>query len=79
MERNWKLGDDLSVKDNILDGITFDDLITAVQSNCPAITPWNVERQMDEILEKRLADMRFLLRNNIMAITRLAKLDDAKC
>ena len=30
MERDWKLGKDLYPEDNLLDGITFDDLILAV-------------------------------------------------
>ena len=30
MEREWKLGEDLSTCDNLLDGVTFDDLILAV-------------------------------------------------
>lgn len=35
MERNWLLGDDLAACDNLLDGITFDDIITQVHCNCP--------------------------------------------
>lgn len=27
MDQNWKLGDDMVVSDNLLDGITFEDLI----------------------------------------------------
>lgn len=32
MDRNWKLGDDLYPQDNILDGLTFDDIILAFQN-----------------------------------------------
>ena len=39
MERNWLLGDDLAACDNLLDGITFDDIITQVHCNCRNITP----------------------------------------
>ena len=30
-EREWKLGKDLVTSDNLLDGLTFDDLILAVR------------------------------------------------
>ena len=30
MERNWLLGDDLAACDNLLDGITFDDIILSL-------------------------------------------------
>lgn len=32
-ERKWKLGDDLSIDDNLLDGVTFDELIMTVHCN----------------------------------------------
>ena len=38
-ERSWKLGEDLSTKDNLFDPITFDELILTVHCNCPKITP----------------------------------------
>ena len=34
MDQNWKLGDDMVVSDNLLDGITFEDLILTVHCNC---------------------------------------------
>lgn len=34
-ERKWILGDDLAACDNLLDGITFDDVILAVHCNLP--------------------------------------------
>ena len=37
--KRWKLGDDVSAEDNILDGFTFKDLILAVHCNCESITP----------------------------------------
>jgi hypothetical protein len=68
MDRRWKLGDDLATCDNLLDGVTFDDLILAVHCNCKSITPKAVKRTLDEIMEERLADMNFLLKNNMAAI-----------
>ena len=35
MEREWRLGKDLYPEDNLLDGITFDDLILAVLCRIP--------------------------------------------
>ena len=68
MEREWKLGVDLSTKDGLLDGLTFDDLILAVHCNCRTVTPAGVRKQLREILEGRLQDMNFLLENNMDAI-----------
>lgn len=68
MNRSWKLGDDLNIADNLLDGITFNDLIVAVHCNCREITPEAVQKELDEIMDGRLADMRFLLENNMKAI-----------
>lgn len=71
--KRWKLGDDVSVEDNILDGLTFKDLILAVHCNCESITPEAVRREAAEILEERMQDYRFLLRNNIEEIMAEAK------
>ena len=65
MEREWKLGVDLSTKDGLLDGLTFDDLILAVHCNCRTVTPAGVRKQLREILEGRLQDMNFLMENNM--------------
>ena len=68
MEREWKLGVDLSTKDGLLDGLTFDDLILAVHCNCRTVTPAGVRKQLREILEGRLQDMNVLMENNMDAI-----------
>ena len=68
MEREWKLGVDLSTKDGLLDGLTFDDLILAVHCNCRTVTPAGVRKQLREILEGRIQDMNFLMENNMDAI-----------
>nr|DAJ99380.1 MAG TPA: hypothetical protein [Caudoviricetes sp.] len=36
--RSWTLGDDLRPEDNLLDGITFDEIILTVHCNCRNIT-----------------------------------------
>ena len=73
MERNWLLGDDLAACDNLLDGITFDDIITQVHCNCRNIKPDAVRKEVDDLLKLRLADMRELLERNIDKIAEEAR------
>lgn len=72
-ERKWELGDDLVESDNLLDPVTFESLILAVHCNCRVIDEKAVKETVKEIMDKRLADMRFLLRKNMDAIIRAAK------
>lgn len=74
MERNWKLNDDILSTDNILDQITFDDVILAVHCNCRELTRKEVLRTFREILEQRLEDAEFLLENNLAEIIQAAKI-----
>ena len=73
MERNWLLGDDLAACDNLLDGITFDDIITLAHCNCRIISPDAVRKEVDDLLKLRLADMRELLERNIDKIAEEAR------
>ena len=68
MDREWKLGVDLSTQDSLLDGLTFDDLILAVHCNCRKVTPEAVRKELKAIKESRLQDMDFLLEKNMDAI-----------
>lgn len=68
MEREWKLGVDLSTQDSLLDGLTFDDLVLAVHCNCRTVTPAGVRKQLKEMLDSRVQDMNFLMENNMKAI-----------
>lgn len=70
---NWKLGEDLITSDNLLDGITFDDLILAVHCNCREITPTAVMREFKEIMASRMQDTEFLLEQNMDEVIREAK------
>lgn len=72
MEQNWKLGDDMVVSDNLLDSITFEDLILTVHCNCSKITEQAVKKELKEILAIHMQDMEFLLENNINKIIELA-------
>ncbi len=67
-EREWKLGEDLVTSDNLLDGLTFDDLILAVHCNCRSITPSAVLTELKDMIEGRYQDMMCLLKKNMDAI-----------
>ena len=51
MERAWKLGEDLSREDSLLDGMSFDELILTVHCNCEKITPSAVRKELKDIIE----------------------------
>lgn len=75
MEREWKLGEDLIVQDNILDGITFEELITTIHCNIrkDEIGPYSICEQLGEIIKLRITDAFELLKINAEDIIRLAK------
>jgi hypothetical protein len=68
MERQWKLGDDIHKSDNILDPITFDDIILAAHCNERILDVQTIKRTARDILESRLEDYYYLLDNNINEI-----------
>lgn len=68
MERQWKLGEDMSFYDEIGGGVTFDDVITSVQCNCREITPEAVVKEALACKRMRQEDFWFLLRRNIEEI-----------
>lgn len=72
-ERTWKLGEDLCACDNLLDGLTFNDLILAVQCNCRDITLEAVRKELQVILAGRKQDLENLLEKNMSAIMSAAK------
>lgn len=72
-ERAWALGEDLNTCDNLLDSITFDDLILTVHCNCQNINRAAVHRALEEILEIRKQDMMHLLETNMDAIIKEAR------
>jgi ribosomal protein L7/L12 len=65
MSKLWKLNKDLHKKDNIFDGFTFEDIITAVQCNCKTKNKASVLKEYKALLEIRLQDAEFLIENNI--------------
>lgn len=72
MDRNWKLGDDLSEYDNILDGFDIESVIIALVCNERVIDGRAVKKVYREILEMRLDDAEFVLNNNIDEIIQAA-------
>ena len=68
MEQKWRLGEDLSIKDNMLDGITFEDIILAVHCNCREITPEAIRKEVLDFVELRLDDMKCLMEKNLDVI-----------
>lgn len=69
----WRLGEDLSPHDQLLDGITFHDVIIAVHCNCKTIDEKSVRRTLNEILSQRRQDMMYLLENNMDEMILAAK------
>ena len=58
----------ISLQDNILEGITFDELITTIQCNEAEVTTETIKKVFDEILNNRLEDARYTLAENIKFI-----------
>lgn len=67
-EDNWKLGIDLSMEDNLLDPITFEDLILSIKCNCKFINRVSIRKELDSIVSQRLEDMEYLLENNFIEL-----------
>lgn len=65
MERNWKLNDDLSRFDSVLDPITFDEIIMTVRCNCRDVNRKTAIKTFKEILEMRLTDAKEIFERNI--------------
>lgn len=72
-DKNWKLGDDLYTDNNILDPITFEDILLMLQCNEKIINTTSARKCFKELLEMRLEDARFLFDNNIDEIVKIAK------
>jgi len=68
MAREWKLGKDMILDDNILDPITFDELVMTVRCNCSEINEMAVRKTAREILTYKLEDYFDLLERNIKEV-----------
>ena len=68
MNREWKIGKDLSFSDNVLDGFTFDELVTTVCCNCKHITQDAVRLAAKQIVDIHMQDFKYLLEKNTLDI-----------
>ncbi len=71
-EDKWKLGLGQTTSDSVMDGFTFDDLITAIQSNCKEITEDDVWEQAMSIIRGQMEDMKYLIETNMEQIINAA-------
>lgn len=72
-EKQWKLNEDMHKSDCIFDPITFDQVITAVHHNAKVIDEGAVYRVIADILDSRMQDFEYLIKNNMNEIIAEAK------
>ena len=72
MDKQWKLGEDLAEVDNILDQITFDDVILALHHE-RVINEQSLQLVVKDIVDQRMQDFEYLFENNIDEIIARAK------
>ena len=73
MDTAWVLGEDLVMDDNILDGITFEEVVDTVRCNARFVNRAAVREALKYILECRVQDYNYLLEKNIDEIVKAAK------
>jgi len=72
-EKEWKLGKDMFLDDNMFDPITFDEVVLAVRCNCRDINCESVRKTAMEIFDMKKEDFLFILYNNIGEIIKEVK------
>ena len=60
--------DKFCIHNSLLDGIDFDELITTVYSNEKIINKETIEKVFNEILNAKIHDARYLLKENMSNI-----------
>lgn len=75
MERNWKLGDDLNTYDNVLDPITFGDLILMAQNINPAGGS-DLTNEFADLLDEKVLEAKEMFSSNYEEIMREAFPDE---
>lgn len=69
---DFRLGEDLSLEDNLMDGFTFEDIILQVHCNCRNINEKSVRQEVKELVLLRMEDITELLDRNIDVIMKEA-------
>ena len=59
--------------DDLLDGFTHDDLVTAILSNESEINEQTIKKVFNEILQAQLADAKALLKVNMQEVLKICK------
>jgi hypothetical protein len=72
-EKEWILGKDVHEQDNMFDGFTFDDVITAMVCNEPVLDTSALLKTVITIFEQRMDDYRELLKRNQKEIIKAAQ------
>jgi len=78
MDKEWKLGKDLYPNDNIMDDLTFDELITTIYCNEPIINEVTIQRVFNELIQSKIHDARDLLKINLAEIKRRCLVRDSE-
>lgn len=65
MDRQWKLGEDLHPTDNALDPITFEDIVDSLRCGEKIIDRRAIQKVVKRIMEIRIQDFKYLIKNNI--------------
>ena len=73
MGKGYKDGDNIVKNDNLLDGITYDEVITTVHCNCKEITAGAVRNEIVQIVKMRFDDMMYSMEKNMESIIKEAK------
>lgn len=66
------------MSDDILDSVSYSELVTALHCNEPVVTPTIVRKTLREIVEERLDDMWDLLDVNMDEIVSAARREEPK-
>ena len=69
---DFRLGEDLGLEDNLMDGFTFEDIILQVHCNCRKINEESVRQEIKELVLLGMEDMTELLDRNIDVIMKEA-------
>ncbi|MDR1572374.1 MAG: hypothetical protein LBS32_07605 [Clostridiales Family XIII bacterium] len=73
MGMEWRLGVDMHEGDDIMDGITFEQVLTMAECNEPEIDEGAMTRCFGRLMEQRAEDACFVMERNLAAMTAMAR------